>query len=112
MNNSVLDPTVFGEMRELMGDALGEFITTYLDNTPRLISKIETGLANNDAKIVYHSAHQLKGGSGSIGASQLAAISMEIEKIGKAETLEGVASLLAQLKTEYARVEAELKPLL
>ncbi|MDQ1362298.1 MAG: hypothetical protein QG652_158 [Pseudomonadota bacterium] len=112
MTNSVLDSTVFGEMRELMGDALGEFITTYLDNTPLLINKIESGLTAKDAKTVYHSAHQLKGGSGSIGANRLAAISLEIEKIGRAESVEGVAPLLSQLKAEYTRVETELKLLL
>lgn len=112
MTHSALDPAIFGEMRNLMGDALGEFIATYLDNTPRLISKIETGLVNKDAQTVYLSAHQLKGGSGSIGAHKLAAISLEIEKIGKAESIEGVAPLLSQLKAEYARVETELKPLL
>lgn len=111
MANFVLDPTVFGEMRELMGDALGEFVATYLDNSPLLISKIESGLAKLDAEAIYHGAHQLKGGSGSIGAQKLAAVALEIEKIGKAGSTDNVVNLLAQLKAEYALVEIELKPL-
>jgi HPt (histidine-containing phosphotransfer) domain-containing protein len=111
MTQSVLDPAVFGEMRELMGDVLGEFVATYLDNTLQLISKIEAGLANNAAQDIYQCAHQLKGGSGSIGAQQLAAIALEIEKIGKAGSCDGVAPLLTQLKAAYALVEAELTPL-
>lgn len=112
MTDSALDPAVFGEMRELMGDALSEFISTYLNNTPKLISKIETGLGHNNAEEIYQSAHQLKGGSGSIGAHKLAAIALEIEIIGKAKSIEGVAPLLSQLKAEYARIETELKPLM
>lgn len=112
MNHSVLDATVFGEMCELMGDALGDFIVTYLDNTPKLINKIATGLTDNNAEAIYHAAHQIKGGSGSIGAMQLASTSLAIEKIGKAGSTEGVPPLLIQLKADYALVEAELKNLL
>lgn len=112
MTDSALDPAIFGEMRELMGDALSEFIVTYLDNSPRLISKIEYGLGHNNAEEIYHGAHQLKGGSGSIGAHKLAAVSLEIEKIGKAGSIEGVAPLLTQLKAEYARLENELRSLI
>jgi two-component system, sensor histidine kinase and response regulator len=109
MAESVLDPSIFGEMRELMGDTLVEFIHTYLGNSPQLINKIESGLAQNNAEAIYHGAHQLKGGSGSIGALKLTAISMEIEKIGKAGSTQGVSPLLNQLKSEYALLEAELK---
>lgn len=104
-----LDPAVFGEMRDLMEDALGEFINTYLENSPKLLASIESGLAAGDAEAIYHSAHQLKGGSGSIGAMQLADLAMQIEKIGKAGSTDGVASLFEQLKTEYARVAEALK---
>ncbi|MCW9012592.1 MAG: Hpt domain-containing protein [Gammaproteobacteria bacterium] len=104
-----LDPAVFGEMRELMDDALGEFIETYLDNSPKLITSIESALATGDAESIFHNAHQLKGGSGSIGAMQLADVAMHMEKIGKAGSTEGIAALLEQLKAEYARVADALK---
>jgi two-component system, sensor histidine kinase and response regulator len=109
MPDSVLDTDIFGEMRDLMGDALHDFIMTYLDNSPQLISKIESGISQNNPESIYHGAHQLKGGSGSIGALKLAAVSFEIEKIGKSGSVEGVSALLAQLKTEYSLLETELK---
>lgn len=109
MTDSVLDPSIFSEMRELMGDALVEFIHTYLDNSPKLIHTIESGLAQNNPDAIYHSAHQLKGGSGSIGAMKLTSLSMEIEKIGKSGSTQGISPLLNQLKSEYALLEAELK---
>jgi len=109
MNEDALDPAVFAEMRELMEDALSEFIETYLGNSPKLIEKIEQGIAENNADTIYHNAHQLKGGSGSIGAVKLAEIATTIEQIGKAGSTDGAAPLLIDLKTEYARVEQALK---
>lgn len=103
-----LDPSVFNEMRELMADAMSEFIQTYINNTHGLISKIETGIAQQDAKAIYHAAHQIKGGSGSIGARQLVAIALEIEIIGRAGATEGVSVLLLKFQAEFARVVAEL----
>lgn len=109
MSNQALDPTIFSEIRELMEDSLAEFVDTYLDNSPMLIRQIDEGLQNNDANLVFHNAHQLKGGSGSIGALKLAELALRIEEIGKAGSTEGVTPLLVQLKEEFSRVEGELK---
>jgi len=103
-----LDPIVFAEMRDLMEDALAEFINTYLDNSPKLISSINEGLQTNNADLVFHNAHQLKGGSGSIGALTLAELAMGIEQIGKTGSTEGASDLFEQLREEFARVKDEL----
>jgi HPt (histidine-containing phosphotransfer) domain-containing protein len=108
MSDSALNAQIFTEMRELMDDALGEFITTYLTNSPLLIQKIKKGLDDNDAEAIFHAAHQLKGGSGSIGALKLADIAVTIEKIGRGGSTQGIAELLQQLQTEYTRLEREL----
>ena len=99
-----LDAAIFGEMRDLMDDALGEFISTYLGNSPKLIDNIESALEAGDTETIFHNAHQLKGGSGSIGAMQLTDIAMKIEKIGREGSTDGLAELLTQLKNEYERV--------
>ncbi len=109
MSESALDPAIFAEMRELMDDAMGEFIETYLGNSPKLIEKIQEGLENNDADLIYQNAHQLKGGSGSIGALKVTELSMKIESIGKAGSTKGVEDLLNDLRSEYTKVAEALK---
>ncbi len=109
MSKPALDPIVFAEIRDLMDDALSEFIDTYLDNSPKLIHLIDEGLQTNDAELIFHNAHQLKGGSGSIGALKLAELALGIEQIGKAGSTEGVTNLLEQLKEEFTQLESELK---
>lgn len=110
MTDQTLDPNVFNELRELMDDALRPFISTYLDNSPKLITNMEQGLADGDADTIKHNAHQLKGGSGSIGALPLFELAKQIEALSGSGSTDGVEVLLRQLKEEYARVESALKP--
>ena len=109
MSEYTLDPSIFGEMRDLMEDALEEFINTYLENSPKLIGKMQQGLDNQNSEEVFHTAHQLKGGSGSIGAMKLADIAQNIEQIAKDGSINGIETLLAQLKQEFELVEKALK---
>ncbi len=110
MSDQVLDPNVFNEMRELMDDALGAFINTYLDNSPKLIAHIDTGLASGDMDAVKHNAHQLKGGSGSIGAMHLFELAKQIEHQSGNGQPQGLDQLVSDLKAEYERVAEALKP--
>jgi len=103
-----VDLQTFNDLKELMDDAMDEFIQTYLENTPLLIQRIEAGLNASDAEAVFHSAHQLKGGSGSLGATQLAQLAFQIEQLGKSGTTAGVEPLLQSLKSEFTAVEAFL----
>lgn len=109
MTNSALDAAIFGELRELMGETMEEFIKTYIENTPRLIDNISHALSENNTDSIYNAAHQIKGGSGSIGALGLANVAYEIEIITKSGSIDGVPTLLDQLQSEYTKVEAELK---
>lgn len=108
MNNTVIDADTFNEVRELMDDALGSFINTFIANSPIMIQQIADGIASGDIETVYLSAHQLKGGSGSIGASKLSEIAFKIEKAGKANETDIIPDLISQLRDEYQAVEVEL----
>lgn len=109
MNESVIDPIVFNEMRELMDDALGAFIETYLDNSPKLLQSISQALPEGDLETVFHNAHQLKGGSGSIGAMQVFQLAKEMEEKARGSVADGLESTLAELQSAYSLVEEELK---
>ena len=109
MSEPVIDPVVFSEMQELMEDALGDFIETYLENSPKLLASISQSLPNNDLEPIYHSAHQLKGGSGSIGAMQVFQIARQMEEKARNGESDGLDSLFTQLQAAYEQAAAELK---
>ena len=111
MTDQVIDPATYNEIKNLMDDSMEEFVETYLSNSPRLISKMELALIAGNAEDVFHNAHQLKGGSGSIGAMKLADLALNIEAIGKTGSTEGIEPLLAELKDEFERVKQALKTL-
>ena len=111
MTNTAIDLTTYNEIKELMDDSMSDFVETYLSNSPQLISKMEQALTAGNTEDVFHNAHQLKGGSGSIGAMKLADLALNIEVIGKTGSTEGVEPLLAELKAEFERVKQALKTL-
>ncbi len=109
MTESVLDEHVFNEIAELMGDALGSFITTYLDNSPKLLTEMRNAIPTGDLQAVIHNAHQLKGGSGSIGAMQVFGFSKQLEEDARAGKAENLVSVFAQLEEAYGLLVEKLK---
>lgn len=108
MSSVRLDESVFSELRGIMGDALGEFLNTFMENSPMLIKQMESALTSGNTEALFHAAHQLKGGSGSLGATQLAELSAQIEELGKAGSMEGVTGLMQQLEDEYELLVQQL----
>jgi len=109
MTGVVIDELVFGEIADLMGDALGSFIETFLDNSPKLLAAMSAGLAGGDIDALIHNAHQLKGGSGSIGAMQVFQLAKQLEEDGRAGNIENADAVLAELLLAYEQVEVVLK---
>lgn len=110
MSDEVIDARAFNEMRDLMGDALSEFIETYLNNSQRLLGSIEAALQAANLQNVYLSAHQLKGGSGSIGAMQVYQLALQLEQQARSGEVDIAAlqPLYQQLQIAYEIVAAEL----
>jgi len=109
MTESVIDKLVFNEIAELMGDSMGEFIETYLGNSPKLIEGIGIALPTGDTETVIHNAHQLKGGSGSIGAMHVFQYAKRLEEDGKNGQLENLSGVFTELKSAYKQAETELR---
>lgn len=109
MNETVLDSVVFNEISELMGDSLGEFIDTYLGNSPRLLEELDTALSQGDLQAVFHNAHQLKGGSGSIGAMQVFYLAKEIETQARDGSADQLEKQVSELQQAFERVAVELR---
>lgn len=109
MTEPVIDQEVFNEMKELMEDAMGEFIETYLDNSPKLLESISQSLPSEDLDHIFHNAHQLKGGSGSIGAMQVFQIAMQMEEKARGGEKDGLEDLFIDLQKAYEQAASELR---
>ena len=108
----ILDPAAMDNLREMVGgDAafIAELIDTFLEDAPRMLSDMHQGLTTGDSPLLHRAAHSLKSNSAEFGATGLSNLCRELEKMGKASSLEGVEELLARAETEFAQAKTALE---
>jgi len=103
-----VDWKVVNDLRALQDegepDFVNEMIELYLSNTPPLLESIRKAIVEKDHEGLRHAAHTIKGNSNSLGAKRMGAVSLELEKIGRAGQIDGAHELLLQLEREFSTV--------
>jgi len=103
-----LDPAVLVELRQFQGegepDIVQELAEAFQFETPPLLQVLRQAVAEGQPEPLKRAAHNLKGSSNNLGARMMAALSVELETIGKRGTVEGAAELITRLEQEYQRV--------
>lgn len=116
MNVEILDINEF--LERIQGDRalLWELLDIYIEDFQQKRELMHEALEKNDAHQVRNLAHALKGSSANISAHQLSAVLLELEKMGKNNTLAGADKLLVDmdkkleaLLARISRLRAELK---
>lgn len=116
-----IDRDVLDELEQSVGDDrafLRELVETYLDDAPRQIAALRSGIANGDVELTNRAAHTLKSTSASIGALGLSAMARELQTMTAVETTDAadlsepeVTALVEVIATEFESVRAELESL-
>jgi CheY-like chemotaxis protein/HPt (histidine-containing phosphotransfer) domain-containing protein len=103
-----LDPAVLAELRQFQGegepDIVQELAEAFQSETPPLLKDLHLAIAEVQSEQLRRTAHNLKGSSHNLGARTMAALSAELELLGKSGTVEGAAALVTRLEREYQRV--------
>jgi PAS domain S-box-containing protein len=103
-----LDPTVLAELRQFQAegepDIVQELAEAFQFETPPLLEALRQAVAEGQPGQLRRAAHNLKGSSQNLGARSMAALSAELETIGKHGTVEGATELVTRLEQEYQRV--------
>ncbi len=89
-------------------DLLRVLVMMYMNDAVKRIASIYTALQTGDMQKMTIAAHTLKGSSGNMGARLLVPTCAEIERLGKNQSMEGVAKLFATLETDFTYVKAAL----
>ena len=109
---SVIEKTTFEELKQMSGDEfINELIDTFLEDAPKMIAEIKSGLAANNADTFRRAAHSMKSNAATFGASQLAALAKDLEMLGKENKLHEAGDKLKALEEAYESVRDELKGL-
>ncbi|MDG4598104.1 MAG: response regulator [Candidatus Contendobacter sp.] len=110
--DSLLDERVLAQIRELrqpgQPSLLSKIVGLYLDSAPALLQRLRDAVAAGDSEALRQAAHSFKSSSANLGATQLVALSKELEQRGQDRRLEDVATLLWELDRRYARVREAL----
>jgi len=84
-------------------------ISIYIDSTPMLMEAIKTAINAADGTLIFKSAHSLKSSSMNVGAVGLGSLCAELERSGKAGSIEEAKKLFDRTEAEYAAVTAALQ---
>jgi signal transduction histidine kinase/ligand-binding sensor domain-containing protein/CheY-like chemotaxis protein/HPt (histidine-containing phosphotransfer) domain-containing protein len=107
------DPARLAEIRQLealTGQLLvRQLVDDYLAEGPREVERMRDALGRGDLQKLAFIAHSFKGSSAQVGALRVAALSLELEKRGRAGDPEGIAGLLADMEREIGAVVPLLK---
>lgn len=110
----VIDPQAIENLRSLdpgNDEFLREIVGIFLDDTPRRIEELEQSLTANDIPKFTRAAHSIKGSAANLGAMALRNVAESLEHQSRTTGLADVPALLASLKLEFGRANAELKKL-
>lgn len=111
---SLLDENKLKSIRDLTDsgdevDFLTSLIRMFFERTPQLIEDIVQGISDQDAKLLEHSSHALKGTAGNIGAYPLMKVCEQLEERGRVRDFSDVDELRSELHDIFAATAAALK---
>ena len=90
-------------------DFVVELIDQFLRDAPRQLGDLREALAQGDLQTLVREAHRLKGGCSIFGAHPMAALCGNLEARGRAGSVRGADAVLAQLESEFSRVQRSLE---
>ncbi|HEY8931939.1 MAG TPA: Hpt domain-containing protein [Rariglobus sp.] len=116
-NNPVIDPTAIENLRALSPDDgdvfLREIIGIFLEDTPRRVAELHASRASGDTLVFTRAAHSIKGSSSNVGASELRAVSEQLEHNARKHGLDEACDVMvAELEAAFIRARDELLKLL
>jgi len=108
-----IDETSLDNIRKLRAvggeQMVKRVVALYLESSSTLVEDLRLGLSQNDAEAVRQGAHALKSSSQNVGASALATLSQELEKMGRCGELVDTDKYMGELDKLYPKTVLALE---
>ncbi|MBF0309601.1 MAG: response regulator [Magnetococcales bacterium] len=101
----VFDRNVLTRLHQEMAGDLDFLFEKFLEVLPQRMQEMREALASGDEESLALSAHALKGTSATMGAVRIAALALQVERMGRERKLEEGGPLLDLLQREITRLE-------
>ena len=102
--SELFDRTAILERVDNDEELLKEIIDLFLEDCPRLMEDIRTAVKTNDAVLLRHAGHTLKGSVGNFAAHSAFEAARVLEVMGKDNNLAGSGGALASLEQIIVRL--------
>jgi len=86
-----------------------EFIGFYEEDYPRLLKNLCEAVATRDGEAIHHAAHGLRGLVVSLGATDVAATTASLERIGRSGDFSEAEAAIRKLQAEIRELNLELQ---
>lgn len=104
-----IDKSTFDELKQTSGeDFINELIDAFLEDGPNMIQAMQTALGAKDVESFRRNAHSMKSNANTFGATELAALSKELESMGRESNL-NIGNRLEVLNEAFGRAAEALK---
>jgi signal transduction histidine kinase/CheY-like chemotaxis protein len=104
---SVLDN--LAAMAEGGEDFVARLIITFVADTSSRLVTLHVALDAGDLQLIERTGHAIKGSSGNMGATAMAAVGAALQGAGQKQDLAGAGPLIEEMEAEFARVRAILE---
>ncbi len=107
----ILDPKVLDDLRASVGgddEFFAELVDELLADAPRQIESLRAAATAGDAESARRAAHTLKGNGRTFGATDLAALGLELENAAAAGELDAVQARLGAVDETWERTRGAL----
>jgi two-component system sensor histidine kinase/response regulator len=98
-----------GPQRDGEPDKLARIVGLFIEDVPLRLDELRQAVERGEAQKVEETAHMLKGGSGYMGAVQMAQICAGIQSLGTSGELSRAPQLLDDLEAEFKRIRHALE---
>ncbi len=97
------------EYIDSIGDGSEEFtqelMLAFFESISQSLAQLEKAIVNRNAREIELAAHSIKGSSGNMGVSSIAAIAHEIEKLGHNQNLDKVEALFERIQDLFLQIQ-------
>jgi HPt (histidine-containing phosphotransfer) domain-containing protein len=90
-------------------DLLKEVVQIFLEDTPRLLTNLYSGIKSGDNEAVERAAHTLKGATANISAKRLQQLSQYIQLALKENDAADIESFINHFKENYKKLDQVLR---
>lgn len=102
----------FEELRELLEEDFNELIHTYIEDSQKRLTEMQSAFEQNDNLLGFEAAHSLKGASANLGAIYLDKLCYQLQEICRANQIKAHADLINVIINECHTVNTEIQALM